>query len=226
MGSGFSVKAKGKSEADVLIYEDVGPGFFGGITAKQFSEELDKVGSVSTINLRIASLGGDVNEGLAIYRRLVDHPARIVTHIDGWAASIASVIAMAGDEIRISEAGAVMIHNAYGMAFGDSEAFRSTADRLDAVTGAIADVYVARTKNKLDAVREWMAAETWFYGQEAVDAGFAESIAENMQIAARYNPDLHKFRNAPVALVGTPNLDAVKARLAHMKMQMDRRRAA
>lgn len=226
MGNGFSIKAKGKAEADILLYEDVGEGFFGGITAKQFSDDLAALGDVRTINLRIASLGGDVNEGLAIYRRLVDHPARVITHIDGWAASIASVIAMAGNEIRISEAGAVMIHNAYGIAFGDAQAFRSTADRLDATSGAIADVYVKRTGNKLDKIQDWMNAETWFYGKEAVDAGFAQSVVENMAIAAKYNPDLHKFRNAPASLTRAPNVTALKQRLAQMRAKMERRRAA
>jgi ATP-dependent Clp protease protease subunit len=228
MGSGYSVKAKGKGEADILIYEDVGAGWFGGVTAKQFSEDLKALGNVATINLRIASLGGDVNEGLAIYRRLVDHSARIVTHIDGWAASIASVIAMSGDEIRISEAGAVMIHDAAAIAFGGADEFRAIADRLDATTGAIADVYVARTKNKADQVREWMSAETWFYGREAVDAGFAETVVENLQVAASYNLGNRIFKNPPASLAGadTPNRDALKARLAQMRLRMDRRRAA
>ena len=112
MGAGFSVKAKAGDEAEILIYEDVGEGWFGGVTAKQFADELKALGSVKTINLRLNSAGGDVFDGLAIYRRLVDHPAKIVSHIDGLAASIASVIAMAGDEIRISESGFLMIHNA------------------------------------------------------------------------------------------------------------------
>src|ERR1044072_9600498 len=101
MGAGFSIKAKGNSEAEILIYEDVGEGWFGGVTAKQFAEDLKALGKVDTINLRINSAGGDVFDGLAIYRRLVDHPARVITHIDGLAASIASVIAMSGNEIRI-----------------------------------------------------------------------------------------------------------------------------
>ena len=226
MGSGFSIKAKGRSEADIYIYEDVGSDFCNGVSAKQFSEDLVAIGSVSLINLHIASLGGDVNEGLAIYRRLIEHPARIVTYVDSWAASIAATIAMAGDEIRIAEAGAIMIHNAWGMAFGDADAFRATADRLDAVTGSLADVFVGRTGADLAQVRAWMTAETWFYGQEAVDAGFADSVMPNMRIAAQYRPDMHKFRNAPASLQATPNRDAMKQRLAQMKAKMQRRAIA
>lgn len=226
MGSGFSCKTKGKSEAEILLYEDVGAGFFGGVTAKDFAKELAGLGSVETIHLRIASLGGDAHEGLAIYRRLADHPARIVTHIDSWAASIASVIAMAGDEIHIAEAGAIMIHEAWTVAMGDAASLRSIADRLEASSAAIADVYVARTGKPLSQVRDWMAAETWFYGQEAVDAGFANSVVENMKVAARFNPDLHKFRNAPAALAGTPNRDAMRQRLAEMRAKFARDRKA
>lgn len=227
MGAGFSCKTKGNSEAEILIYEDVGEGWFGGVTAKDFAKELAGLGSVDTINLRIASLGGDVQEGLAIYRRLADHPARVVTHIDGWAASIASVIAMAGDEIRIAEAGAVMIHDAWAVAMGDAKELRSIADRLEATTGAIADIYVARTGNPAAQVRSWMAEERWFYGQEAVDAGFAGLVVDNVKIAARVNPSLHKFKNAPATLAGTPNRDAMRQRIDDLraKFARDRRSA-
>lgn len=220
MGAGFSCKAKGNSEAEILIYEDVGSGWFGGVTAKDFAKELAGLGAVDTINLRIASLGGDVHEGLAIYRRLADHPAKIITHVDSWAASIASVIAMAGDEIRIAESGAIMIHEAWTIAMGDAAALRSIADRLEASSAAISDIYVARTGKSAAQVREWMAAETWFYGQEAVDAGFASAVVENVKVAARVNPDLHKFRNAPANLAGTPHRDAMRQRLAEMRKRM------
>lgn len=226
MGSGFSIKARGNREADILIYEDVGEGWFGGVTAKQFAEDLTAIGKVDVLNLRISSLGGDVNEGLAIYRRLVDHPARVITHIDGWAASIASVIAMAGNEIRIAEAGAVMIHEAWAVMGGNAAAFRSAADRLEANTAAIGDVYVSRTGNDAAKVRAWMAEEKWFYGAEAVEAGFATSVVENLRVAARYDPSKHIFKNPPKALGEKPTFEAFKARLAQMRTKLERHRAA
>jgi ATP-dependent Clp protease protease subunit len=167
MGAGFSIKAKANQEADVYIYEDVGAGWFGGVTAKQFADDLKAIGSVSTINLRINSAGGDVFDGLAIYRLLVDHKAKVITYIDGLAASIASVIACAGDEINVSEAGFVMIHDAWGVSMGNAADMRRMADLLDTTSGSIADVYVARTKNSAKSVRDWMAGETWFTGKEA-----------------------------------------------------------
>lgn len=216
MGAGFSIKAKGQS-ADVYIYEDVGDSFFGGVSAKQFATDLKAAGSVSAINLHISSLGGDVHEGLAIYRLLVDHPATVTSFIDGWAASIASVIAMAGKTIKIAEAGAVMIHDAWGRAVGGAEDFRKMADMLEANTGAIADVYAARTGKTKTEISDWMKAETWFYGQDAVDKGFADEIMENMRVAAHFDVTKHAFKNAPAALVGRPDFDAARERLARLR---------
>lgn len=226
MGAGFSIKAKGNSEAEILIYEDVGEGWFGGVTAKQFAEDLKALGKVDTINLRINSAGGDVFDGLSIYRRLVDHPAKVITHIDGLAASIASVIAMAGNEIRISESGFLMIHNAWGVAIGTSDEMMTMAGLLETTTSAIADVYTARTKNKRDAVKGWMDQETWFTGADAVKEGFADSVVANLRVSARLNNEKHKFKHAPSALVERPNLTKAAEGVARMRALVEQRRAA
>lgn len=185
MGAGYRFinKATEKS-AEVFIYEDVGAGWFGGVTAKDFAADLKAAGKVDTIDVRIASYGGDVIEGLAMYRLLAEHPARIVSHIDSVAASIASIIAMAGDEIIIAEAGSLMIHEAWTIAAGNAEQIRATANQLDATSVQLAEIYAARTSNPLAKVKDWMAKETWFYGKEAVDAGFAHSVADNVRAAA------------------------------------------
>lgn len=209
MGAGYSIKAKGTTAGEIYIYEDVGEGWFGGVTAKQFATDLKALGPVQTLDVRINSGGGDVFDGLAIYRQLVDHPARVVSHIDGFAASIASVIAMAGDEIRISEAGFVMIHDAWGLAVGSAADMRQMADLLDTTSGSITDVYVARTRAQRPDVRQWMEAETWFTGAEAVEHGFADSVEENLKVAAKFDPAKHKFRHAPAALAPTPVVSAV-----------------
>lgn len=226
IAAGYSMKAKGKSEAEILLYGDVGDSWFGGVTAKQFADDLKAIGDVSTIHLRINSAGGDVFDGLTIYRRLVDHPARIIVHIDSLAASIASVIAMAGDEILIAEAAQIMIHDAWGVAIGAADDMRSMADRLEITTASLRDIYVARTGNDAAKVEDWMGQETWFTAAEAVEQGFAGSVAENMKMAARIDPEKHRFRNTPASLSSTPNMDALRQRLARMKAQMDRRRAA
>lgn len=226
MGAGFSIKAKGNAEADIYIYEDVGAGWFGGVTAKQFADDLNAIGNVSTINLRINSYGGDVFDGLAMYRLLVDHKAKVITHIDGIAASIASVIAMAGSEIIIGESAQIMIHDAWGLAMGNADEMRKMGDLLDMTTGSIADVYTGRTKADRKDVRKWMSDETWMVGQEAVDKGFADRVVENMKVAARFDPQKHKFRRAPANLGTVSNTEALRERLAQMRNTMERRRPA
>lgn len=185
MGAGYRFLAKKADDsAEIQIYEDVGAGWFGGVTAKQVADDLKGVGKVGTLHVRINSYGGDVAEGMAIYRRLAEHSARKVVHVDGIAASIASVIAMAGDEIVIGESAQMMIHDAWTIAAGNADDFTAKATELRRTSGQIADVYVARTKNALDQVRAWMKETKWFYGQEAVDAGFADSLAANVGAVA------------------------------------------
>lgn len=235
MGSGYSIRNKGNSEAEVFIYEDVGASWFGGVSAKQFADDLKAVGPVDTIHVRINSYGGDVFDGVAIYRQLVENKAKVITHVDGVAASIASVIAMAGQEINIAEAGFMMIHDAWGGAVGPAEDMRRMADQLDQCTGAIADVYAARTKNAVPTLRDWMKDETWFTGKEAVAAGFADTLAENMKIAAHTDGSKHKFKHMPSMLIaeraGTtdilrPKLDTAKASIAAMGAKIAMRGAA
>lgn len=201
MGAGFAVKAKANQSAEILIYEDVGAGWFGGVTAKQFTDELKALGDVKSIDVRINSYGGDVFEGLAIYRQLVGHAAKVTTHIDGVAASIASVIAMAGEEIRIAEAGWLMVHDAWGGCFGNAAEMRRQADLLDSVTAQLAGVYEARTQQPMDKLRKWMADETWMNAADALDNGFATSVSENLRMAA-YGGSLDRFnfRHLPAGL--------------------------
>jgi ATP-dependent protease ClpP protease subunit len=221
MGAGYSIRARGNAAAEIFIYEDVGASFFGGVTAKDFAADLKKLGSVETINLHINSPGGDVFDGVAIYRQLADHKAKIVVHIDGVAASIASVIAMAGDEIHISESGFVMIHNASAVAIGDAGEMRRLADLLDTVSGTIADVYAARTGKNRDEIRTLMDAETWMTGKEALEMGFATSVVANLKVAARaIDPATHKFKNIPDLLMGRPDYDAAHSRLAEMRARL------
>lgn len=222
MGQGFNIKAKASS-ADIFIYEDVGE-LFGGVTAKQFAADLKSAGSVSVINLHISSLGGDVPDGLAIHRQLVEHPAKVTSFVDGWAASIASVIAMAGEKIKISEAGAIMIHNAFGLTLGDEQDHLERAAILGAHTGSIANVYAGRTGNKVDKIRAWMAEEKWFYGKDAVANGFADEVMENLKVAAHFEVSKHKFKHTPAALSTRPLYDAAASEVARMRAAIDRNR--
>jgi ATP-dependent protease ClpP protease subunit len=205
MGQGYSIRSKGSKEApEILIYEDIGEGWFGeGITSKAFALDLKALGNVPAIDVRINSYGGSVNDGLAMYNALVRHGAKITTYIDGVAASIASVIAMAGTEIVIAENAWVMIHDAWGIAMGNASELRRQADLMDSMSNATADIYVARTKQTREKVRSMMTEETWLSSADAIDLGFATSMAENLRIAASAKPRaIYAFRHLPEALGG------------------------
>jgi len=229
MGMGFSARLKDKASkaGEILIYEDVGAGWFGGVSAKSFTDALKALGDVATLDVRINSYGGDVFDGLAIYQQLVQSKARVTTHIDGIAASIASIIAMAGKEIKIAEAGWMMIHDAWGIFAGNAQALRENADRLDAVSKQLAGIYVARTKKKDEDIVNWMAQEKWFDSKDAVANGFATSVSENLRMAAHAAPPGH-FRHVPTVLAPrneatTFNAD-VRAELARTRDDLERRR--
>lgn len=214
--SGYRVAKRGADRADVYLYGLIGTDYWGdGVSAKKFADDLKALGKdIKTIDLRINSEGGDVFAGKAMYSLLVEHKAQVITHIDGLAASAASFIAMAGDEIEIAEAAFVMIHNAWTFAMGGAEDMRRTADLLDTVNETIREVYIARTNNAEGDIREWMDAETWMTGKEAVARGFADKVVDNLKVAAAalHYPD--KFKNLPAAL--RPNRNAIAAAMAEM----------
>lgn len=198
MGVGYNIQAKAGGSAEIYIYEDVGDSWFGGVSAKQFADDLKALGAVTTLDVRINSYGGDVFDGLAIYRQLADHPARVIMHIDGIAASIASVIAMAGDEIRMAEAGFMMVHPAQGGVLGDAQAMRDMAQLLDRITASIGAVYQARTAKAADVVMGWINASagagTWFTATEALAQGLVDQVEPNMLLAANAQLTDHQAR--------------------------------
>lgn len=198
---GYRFVARGTDRAEVYLYGVIGQDWFGeGVSAKQFADDLKKHKNVKTIDLRINSEGGDVFDGKAMYSLLVDHRATVNVFVDGLAASAASYIAMAGDNITISESAFFMIHNAWTVAFGGADDFRRTADLLETVNQTVLDVYVARTKRSEDEVRKWMDEETWFTGKESVENGFADAMTENLRVAASVR-DPSKFKNVPSNLL-------------------------
>ncbi len=204
-----------KHAAEIIIYGDIG----WDITAKEFSDELKALGDVKDITVRINSFGGDVFDGVAIYSRLIDSGAKITVFIDGIAASAASVIAMAGKEIHIAEAGFVMIHDAWAMAVGNAAELIKTAARLEAVSEQIAGIYQRRTGLELAKIRTMMAAETEFNATEAVEFGFATEVFEAERLAAHYDPTRHHFKNPPSATLQPRQAEAQRM-IAEMKMRL------
>lgn len=165
--------------AKLLIYDFIGYDWWSdsGVAATDVMNWLAELGDeISTIHVHINSPGGIVDEGSAIYQALLMADPKIVVHVDGLAASAASVIAMAGDEIRMAETAMLMIHNAWGFAIGDAIKMERVAAVLRKWTSALAKAYVRRTGMSADEVQELLDAETWLDAEEAVAMGFATHI--------------------------------------------------
>lgn len=200
----------GDSEAEVLIYGDIGGGWWDeGITGESISNQIAEL-DVDTIHVRINSGGGLVFEGLAIYQAFARHDAKIIVHIDSIAASIASVIAMAGDEIRISEGANLMIHKPWSGLYGDADALRKEAEILDQLQAGLINIYEARTDAKRAELEAWVNAETWFLGQAAVDAGFADVIVPAKKKKAAASAMLNYFKNTPQNLLASAGAPEVR----------------
>lgn len=185
-------------DATIYLYDAiVSDDFFGGVSAGAFVKELSGI-SAPTIHLRINCPGGDVFAGRAIAQALAEHPSTVIAHVDGYAASAASFVALAADEVIMGEGAMIMIHTASTIAWGNAEDMRSTADVLDKVDASLVDTYVAKTGQDAQQIRDWMAAETWFTAEEAIKYGFADKCApkkEKKKAEARWN--LSAYANAP-----------------------------
>lgn len=194
--STFKVRKIDARSGEVFLYDEIGASIWGGgISAKSVVDEVNALGKVDRLYLRINSPGGDVFDGLTIFNFLQRHPARIEVDIDGLAASIASLIAMSGSEIRMAQNAMMMIHDPWTVAVGSADEFRKKADLMDQVKSNLIGTYANRTALDAGRVAELMSAETWMTAEDAVTLGFADSATEELQIAARF--DLSVFRNAP-----------------------------
>jgi ATP-dependent Clp protease protease subunit len=192
------------SEATVLIYDIID---MWGVNASDFINSIRTL-DVETIHVRINSPGGNVFDGLAIANALREHKAHVITHIDGIAASIASVIAVAGDEVLMADNAFFMIHDPWTITMGNSREIRKTADMLDKVATGIIKDYVKRGTDEKQ-VKQWMADETWFDATEAKDAGFIDTIigqseedapADRASVAELFDLQQFGFKHAPAAL--------------------------
>lgn len=199
MNTWYNIQALANSEAEIYIYDYIG---YYGVSAKDFARDLKALGDVSKIKLHINSPGGSVFEGTAIYNLLKDHKATIETWIDGVAASMGSVIALAGDTVHIAENAYYMVHNPSAAAFGDERAMDKTKALLSKVKQTMVALYMGRTGMSAEEISEVMNEETWYVGQEAVDAGFATDTTEAIEMAASYGPDLlNQFKHTPEAIL-------------------------
>jgi len=194
----FTDQADGSHE--VLIMDEIG---INGVTAKEFIGELNKIPGGRQITVGINSGGGDVFEGLAIYNAL-NRRKNVTTRIDGIAASIASVIAMAGEEVQAPENTMLMIHDPSGMTIGTSKDHQKTAQALDKIRDQIAGVYELKTGMETETIKQRMADETWYTARQAKDEGFVDTVTEASDdaVVLIQGVDLKNFRNAPVSAEG------------------------
>jgi ATP-dependent protease ClpP protease subunit len=194
-GRGFSIRAEA-DRAEILIYDVIDPWY--GISAKQFHDQLKALGKVSTIDVRINSPGGSITEGIALHSILKRQSAKVIVHVDGIAASIASVVAMAASEIVMAAGSYMMIHNPLGVVVGEADEMREYAELLDKMKAQVVNIYAARTKQSAEAVAAFMDAETWFTPDEAIAAGFADRTSPQLAIAASLDPT--RFSHLPLQL--------------------------
>lgn len=197
MKTWFDIKAAagGEKQTEVMIFDEIG---LWGITAKDFATALKEIPEDHAITVRINSPGGSVFDGYAIFNALKARSAQITTKIEGLAASMASVIALAGSKVTAAANSIVMIHNPWSGVSGDSDDLRKMADLLDKLTGQLVGIYAAKTGLPEADVRAAMDAETWFTGAEAKEWGLVDEVTDEIQVAASF--DTSRFRNAPKSL--------------------------
>lgn len=201
----FKITNSAESDhAEILIYEQIGKDWWddSGVDAKSFAEELSNIPRNRKINLRINSPGGNVWDGLAIYNLLKERKAMVECDVDGIAASIASIIALAAGKVRIPKNGLFMIHKPLAVCAGNAEDMEKTIKVLDKHEDSLVSIYKEETDQPEESIRQKMSDETWFTGEEAVAFGLADELTEEVKIAASF--DFSRFRNTPKAISGDP----------------------
>lgn len=184
-----------------------------GVTAKRISAALRSMAGAD-VTVNVNSPGGDMFEGLAIYNILREYKGHVTIKVLGLAASAASIIAMAGDEIQVARSGFLMVHNGWTIAAGNRHQFREVADMMEPFDAAMGDIYAARTGGDLKAMQKLMDAETWIGGSAAVEQGFADSLLDSDSIK--------EGTKAQVGLIAARKLDLI---LAQQGMPRSERRS-
>lgn len=192
----FDVKAA-DTGTEIDLYDEIG---MWGVSAKDFRRALKE--SRGDVTLRLNSGGGSVFDGVSIYNDLVAHEGNVRIEITGLAASIASIIAMAGNEIVMAPNAMMMIHRSWSLGVGNSQDFEAMADILSKIDDGMARTYATRTGSGIKQVKQWMQDETWMTAKEAVDLGFATSISDGaVDSGSKAKFDLSVFSSAPKALL-------------------------
>lgn len=177
------IRAASEEEHSISIYDAIGqdPWSGEGVTTKRIAAALRSLNGAD-VTVNINSPGGDMFEGLAIYNLLRDYSGKVTVKVLGLAASAASIIAMAGDEIRIARAGFLNIHNCWVVALGNRQDLLEVASRLEPFDQAMAEIYASRTQSQLSAMQQLMDADTWLNGSAAVEQGFCDDLLKSDEV--------------------------------------------
>lgn len=188
-------QAEDNSTAELHVYDVIGTW---DLNAATFRDALNSI-TAPQLTVKINSPGGSVFDGFAMFEDLRQHKARVRVEVTGLAASAASLLAMAGDEIAIAENGFMMIHEAWSVAIGSKRDMAKTNRLLGQIDKRLAKTYAVRTGADLDAVADMMDDETWFDSEDAVEAGFADSIIDAVDPKALAH-DFYGFIKTPDAI--------------------------
>lgn len=172
------IKQLAENSADLYLYGDIADYWWDdeANSAKCLKDKLAELNNVTEINLHINSLGGDVIEGIAMFNLLKQHPAKINVYVDGFACSIASVIAMSGDTIYMPKNAYMMIHNCWTYAGGNAKELRKTADDLEKIMEGSIESYLSKVNISREKLIELLDEETYLTAQECYDMGFADVL--------------------------------------------------
>lgn len=206
------IRAAVDDSTSVSIYDQIGESWDGsGMTAKRMAGILRSIGD-KDIQVNINSPGGDFFEGVAVYNLLRQHKAKVTVNVLGLAASAASIIAMAGDEINMGEGSFLMIHNAWCMAIGNRHDMQAAAEQLAPFDAAMAEVYAARAGITVKSAAKLMDAESWIGAEAAIADGFATGMMSNDLITQDTKASASNVRKIESALIasGMPRSQAQK----------------
>ena len=199
----FKMTAVDRETAEIYIYGEIVSDdwrwYESDTSAVSFRDALNELGDVNTITININSPGGDVFEGIAIYNMLKRHKAKIIVRVDALAASIASVIAMAADELVMPSNSMLMLHNAWTFGWGNHNEFRKLADDLEKINESVKESYLAKNPSMdREELSRIMDAETWISAKEAKEMGFADEVIEAVAVAASLSQAFaSRYTNVP-----------------------------
>lgn len=191
MKNWYNIQNK-KDRTEVNIYDEIG---LFGVSYNQFIDDIKDIDT--PLDIHINSPGGSVFDGLAMYDAINQFRKRqqVYTYVDGMAASMAGVLMLASDRIHVAENARFMMHNVWGGGVGDSKELRKTADLLDKEQDKIVNIFTNKMGIGEDEVRELMNEETWYHGQEIIDAGLADVITPSKKIKNTFDIDKYNFKN-------------------------------